>query len=203
MQPDQPHNSWKKESDKTSPDKINEMYTPEPMPEEVQADDSIYKRKRTTDDNEPIRWNASEYINNEKNSVWFIFFAVVVLSLIALDVFFIKSYTFSILVVVMAVAVIVMYRRSPRIIDYTLSGDQGLYISERLYHFSEFKAFSLINDRGQHSIMLIPIKRFSPGITFYFPTEVGEKIVDILGVRLPMENRKLDILDIIVQKLRL
>jgi hypothetical protein len=203
MQPEQPRNLWENKSDETNSDKITEMYQPEPMPEETKSDDSNYSKKPLTDNNAPIHWSAGEYVNNEKNGPWFAIFAVVVIGLITLDIFVIKSYTFSALVVVMAIAVIVMSRRSPRLIDYTLSGNQGLYIGERLYHFSEFKAFSLIEDRGQHSIMMIPTKRFSPGVIFYFPTEVGEKIVDILGARLPMENRKLDIIDIIVQKLKL
>lgn len=203
MQPDQPHNSWENEPDKTESDKITEMYAPEPTPDETPADDSVYTRKHIADENDPIHWSANEYIDNEKNGAWFVFFAVIVLALIASDIFLIKSYTFSILVVVMAISVIIMSRRPPRSIEYTLSGNQGLYIGERLYHFSEFRAFGLIEDRGQHLIMLIPIKRFSPSVTFYFSTDVGEKIVDILGARLPMESRKLDVIDIIVRKLRL
>jgi hypothetical protein len=78
-----------------------------------------------------------------------------------------------------------------------------LYIGEKLYHFNEFKAFGLIKDREHHSIMLIPTKRFAAGVSVYFPEEVGEKIVDILGARLPMEPLKLDAVDIIVRKLRL
>lgn len=203
MQPDQPHNSLENESDKTESDKITEMYTPEATPEETPENDPVYTRKDIVDENDPIHWSANEYIDNEKNGAWFVFFAVIVIALIALDIFLIKSYTFSVLVVVMAISVIVMSRRPSRLVDYTLSGNQGLYIGERLYHFFEFKAFGLIEDRGQHLIMLIPIKRFSPSVTFYFPTDVAEKIVDILGARLPMENRKLDIIDIIVRKLRL
>jgi hypothetical protein len=103
----------------------------------------------------------------------------------------------------MALAVVVYARRPPRSINYTLSGNQGLYIGETLHHFSEFKAFGLINDNGQHSIMLIPIKRFSLGLSVYFPEEVGEKIIDILGARLPMKPLNLDAIDIIVRKLRL
>jgi len=61
----------------------------------------------------------------------------------------------------------------------------------------------LIRDGEHHSIMLIPIKRFAPGVSVYFPEEVGEKIVDILGARLPMEILKLDAIDLIVRKLRL
>jgi hypothetical protein len=123
--------------------------------------------------------------------------------LISVDVFFLKSWTFSILVIVMAFAVIIYTRRPPRTLTYALSGSQGLYVGERLYHFDEFKAFGLIKDGEHNSIMLIPTKRFAPGVSVYFPPEAGEKIVDILGQRLPMEELKLDAIDIVVRKLRL
>lgn len=150
-----------------------------------------------------VRWTAREYVHLEKGIGWFVLFAIVVLGLIAVDVFFLKSWTFSVLVVVMAVAVIVYIRRPPRDIQYTLSGNQGLYVSEKLYHLTDFKAFGLIDDDGHHSIMLIPVKRFSPGVSVYFPEEAGEQIVDILGARLPMEELKLDVIDVLVRKLRL
>jgi hypothetical protein len=103
----------------------------------------------------------------------------------------------------MSVALVIYIRRPARTIQYTLSGRQGLYIGEQLHHLSDFRAFGLIEDGDHHSIMLIPVKRFSPGVSVYFPEEAGEQIVDILGQRLPMETLKLDLIDILVRKLRL
>lgn len=151
----------------------------------------------------PVTWTAQEYVHIDKSPVWFISFVIVVLGLIAIDIFFLKSYTFSALVIVMAVAVVIYSRRPPRTLTYALSMKQGLYVGERLYHFDEFKAFGLIKDGEHNSIMMIPRKRFSPGVSVYFPENAGEQIVDILGQRLPMENLKLDVIDIIVRKLRL
>jgi len=198
MQPEQQNNYWKNEADT---DEISEMYTPEPVDDSVDVDDSTSTKPEI--ENAPVHWTASEYIHEEKNGLWFILFAIVALAFIAVDILFLKSYTFSVLVIVMAVAVVIYSRRPPRVIKYTLSGDQGLYVGENLYHFSEFKSFSLIKDDQHNSIMLIPIKRFAPGVSVYFPEEVGEEIVDILGARLPMGMLKLDLIDIIIRKLRL
>lgn len=156
-----------------------------------------------TPDNPPITWNAQEYIHLDRSPVWFIIFAVAVLGFIAIDFFLLKSWTFSLLVVVMAVALIIYIRRPPRTLTYALSPVQGLYVGDRLYLYDEFKAFGLIQDGAHYSILLIPRKRFSPGVSVYFPDEAGERIVDILGQRLPMENLKLDAVDVIVRKLRL
>ena len=198
MQPEQQNNYWKNEADT---DEISEMYTPEPVDDSVDVDDSTSTKPEI--ENAPVHWTASEYIHEEKNGLWFILFAIVALAFIAVDILFLKSYTFSVLVIVMAVAVVIYSRRPPHLVDYTLSINQGLYVGEKLYHFNNFKAFGLINDRGNHSIMLIPIKRFAPGVSVYFPEEAGEKIVDILGARLPMETLKLDFVDVIIRKLKL
>ena len=179
---------------------IQEMYTPTPI---IEPQVSIIENVTPVIENSPIHWSANEYIYREKNHLWFVIFAIVILVFIAGDIFFLKSYTFSALVVVMAISVVVFSRRPPRTIEYALSDDHGLYVGEKLYHFSEFKAFGVLQEEGYNSIILIPIKRFLPGVSVYFPQEVGEKIVDIFGARLPMETAKLDIIDIIVHKLRL
>lgn len=150
-----------------------------------------------------VNWSASEYISPDKTPIWYVLLIIIALALCALDIFFMKSWTFTALVVVMTVAIIVYSSRPPRTIQYTLSGDHGLYVGEKLYHLSEFKGFGLIQDGANFSIMLLPIKRFSPGISVYFPDEAGEKILNILGDRLPMEKLKLDVVDKIVRRLRL
>lgn len=152
---------------------------------------------------DPVNWSAQEYIHMEKGGWWFVAFILIVLGLIAIDVFILRSWTFSALVIVMAIAIIVYSRRPPRTLHYVLSGSQGLYVGEKLHHFDEFKAFGMIRDGDHYSIMLIPRKRFAAGVSVYFPEEAGERIVDILGKRLPMENLRLDAIDIIVRKLRL
>ncbi len=202
MQPNQQKNYWQNQTDT---DEITHMYTPSPDTDEVLLDDTSVKadQPKHNTDSDPVHWSATEYIHQDKNALWFVIFAIIVVVFIAVDILLLKSYTFSALVVVMAISVVVYSRRPPRQIDYTLSGDQGLYVGEKLYHFSEFRAFGVIRDRQHNSIMLIPIKRFSPGVSVYFPEEVGEQIVDILGARLPMNILKLDMIDVIIRKLRL
>ncbi len=153
--------------------------------------------------NQPINWIAQEYIHPEKGAGWYVLFVVVALALVALDVFLFKSWTFTLLVIVMSAALVVYTRRPPKDVQYTLSITQGLYVGEKLYDFDDYKAFGVIKDGEHHSIMLIPTKRFGAGLSVYFPEEMGEQIVDILGNRLPMETLKLDAIDIIVRKLGL
>lgn len=191
------------------PDQPNEDAYPTQTyaPEQFDVDDAAQSTEPAEavdlPDDTPIQWTAKEYVHLDKGPWWYILFVVIVIGLIAIDILLLKEWTFSVLVVVMAIALIVYIRRPPRDIQYSLSSRQGLYVGERLYHLSDFKAFGLIKDGDHHSIMLIPIKRFAPGVSVYFPEEAGERIVDILGQRLPMENLKLDAIDVLVRKLRL
>ena len=184
-------NYWQQSEDEIPATDERNSAPPQDIPEE------------DTPDNPPVTWSAQEYVHMERNPLWFIGFALVVLGFVAIDIFFLQSWTFSALVIVMAIALIIYIRRPPRTLTYSLSPKQGLYVGERLYHFDEFRAFGLIKDGDHDSIMLIPRKRFSPGVSVFFPEEAGERIVDILGVRLPMETLKLDAVDLLIRKLRL
>lgn len=151
---------------------------------------------------DPIKWRASEYIHQEKNALWFVVFAVVILAFMAVAIFLMQSWTFAVLLVVIAVMVVVLAKRPPRVMDYALSND-GLHIGETLHKFADFKSFGIIRDGEEFSVMLIPRRRLQPGITVYFPEEAGEDIVDALGSRLPMKDLHLDAVDRLVRKLRL
>ena len=151
---------------------------------------------------QPVYWQATEYIQREKNSLWFILFIVITLGLMAIAIFLIQSWTFAVLIPVMATALLTYTHRPPRLLNYTLSR-KGLHVNDHLYSFAEFKAFGVIRDGGEYSIMLLPIKRFRPGVSVYFPEEVGEALVDMLGARLPMRELHLDVVDKIIRKLRI
>lgn len=196
----EPQNYWQQEEPEQPIDnQVDQLEQPE-QPEEFQPTPLA---KEDTPDNPPITWTAQEYVHIDKGPWWFIIFTIIVLAFIALDVLLLKSWTLSVLVVVMAVAVIVYIRRPPRMLTYALSPVHGLYIGEQVYELSQFKAFGVVRDGDNDSILLIPRKRFSPGVSVFFPEEAGERIVDILGQSLPMETLKLDVIDVIVRKLRL
>lgn len=151
---------------------------------------------------EPVHWQATEYVHREKDQMWFVAFGVVALVLVIVAIFIIKSWTFAVLVPVMAVALLVYTRRPPRLLDYTLS-HQGLFINDQLYPFSEFKSFSLVHGVDQYLIVLIPTKRFKPAVSLNFPEEAGEAIVDMLAARLPMREVQPDLVDRLIRKLHL
>jgi hypothetical protein len=150
---------------------------------------------------EPLSWQASEYIHSEKNILWFIALGLGTLVVAAIAYFLIRSWTFTILVFVMAATAGFYAKRPPHALNYTLEDDH-LSIEDRKYGYEEFKAFAILKDGPLAYIMLIPVKRFMPAVTLYFPPEEGKRIVDILGSIMPLEEREPDLLERTVRKLR-
>ncbi|MBR3204275.1 hypothetical protein IKF81_01165 [Candidatus Saccharibacteria bacterium] len=157
--------------------------------------------KKTSSKHEIVNWDAEEYVKVEKNVGWYVGLIVVALGLVAMSIF-LKWWTFTVLIVLSVVALIIYSVRPPRVLHYSLS-DKGLSEGNKLYDYSDYKSFGVYQDGEHYAIMLTPRKRFSPRVTVYFPKESGEKIVDAFGVRLPMEEVKLDFLDKIVKILRI
>lgn len=148
-----------------------------------------------------INWNAKEYIARDKNAGWYVGLVAVGIILAAVGIIF-NAITFVILVVVSVVALIVYSVRPPRVLHYSLS-EKGLSEGNKLYNYEDYKSFGVLKENGNFAIVLTPRQRFSLRVTVYFPQEDGEKIVDMFGKRLPMEEVKMDFLDRVVKFLRI
>ena len=174
--------------------------SPEPTPNDNQpASGSTPSDK---DDEAVLRWEGPEYIEHDRNGIWYAIFAVITLVFMALSIFLLKSVTFTVLIPVMAVALFVYTRRPAQHISYTLSR-KGIYVNDKLHPYSEFKAFAVNTRNGVNSVIIIPRKRFQIALTAYFSEEVGEALVDMLAARLPMQTYTPDFLDKLLAKLRI
>jgi hypothetical protein len=217
MQPNQDPQQWQQPSEQPSqapyesaqqdnsgpvvtitPDNTAAAPSPMPAPEATPTAPAASQAV----EEEPVRWQATEYIHRHKGAGWFIVFGIVVVIAMAVAIFLMQSLTFAILVPVMAAALVVYAYRPPRVLDYTLSR-KGLHVNDHLYSFGEFKGFGVIHDDDEYSVMLIPTKRFRPGVYVYFPEEAGEAIVDMLAARLPMQELHMDLVDRLIRKLRI
>ena len=151
---------------------------------------------------EPVSWEASEYIDHDRDGVWFIGFGFITLVLLVLSVFLMKNYVFTALIFVLSIALFIYVKRPPRIVKYTLS-DHGLHIGQSFHSFNEYRAFGVVEDGALFAVKLLPTARFGQEIMVYFTEEQGEQIVDIFGSYLPMEELHLDVVDQLLRRLRL
>lgn len=168
-------------------------------PEAMQVDDADEVNE---DDASVLRWQAAEYVQQEQSRPWFIGLGVVVVALMAIAFFLMKSITFMVLIPIMAVALVVYVKRPAVIHDYTLSR-KGLHVDDKLFPYDQFKSFGVLSKDDKHAIVFTPRRRFQIGHTIYFPEEVGESLVDMLATRLPMKEVKPDMIDNLLARLRL
>ena len=150
---------------------------------------------------EEVSWQAEEYIVPGRNTWWYIGLFIVGGGLSALAIF-LGWWTFLILIILSIITILISAFRPPRKINYKLDS-HGLTEGKILHRFDDYKAFGILKEGTHYSAVLIPKKRFGLSTKVYFPEGSGEKIVDILGNRLPMEDIKLDFLDKIVNFLRI
>jgi len=148
-----------------------------------------------------LSWQASEAIHHEKHPLWFVGLIVAAAVLLAASIFLIKSWTFAVLIVVMALAVGVIGTRPPRVMSYRLSF-HSLQVNDKTFSMHDFRAFGVLQEDSLYSIVLLPNKRFMPSVNVYFPAEQGEQIVDVFGASLPMEHVEPDFIDKLSHKLR-
>ncbi len=147
-----------------------------------------------------MSWEASEYVHTDKGGLWLVGFGVIVLLFAGLA-FWLQAWTFLALVVVMAIAMGVFAFRPPHVLHYNLN-DNGVQIGDKTFHYSDFRAFGILEDGAFFTMTLIPLKRFAPSLSVYFSEAQGEDIVDIVGAHLPMEHIEPDIIDHVMRRLR-
>lgn len=155
----------------------------------------------TDNDISTVEWSASEYVAHEKSSSWYlgtVFFGAILTALI----YFITTDIFVTAVVFIAGASMAIYAgRKPDTKQYQLD-DKGIKVADKIYPYSNFKSFSIVEEGAIDSIWLKPMKRFSPLVVVYFSPEDEAKIIDVLANFLPHEQRELDFIDQISKKMR-
>lgn len=157
---------------------------------------------KSFEEREIANWQAQDLLIGEKTGKWYVFFALVVIAMLGVSIWM-QSWSFSALIIVSAIGVIALRKTNhSQIISYSLS-NKGVYMADKFHSYEEFRAFGVLKESGVYSIVLLPKKRFSPSTTIYFDKNDGEKITDIIGSRLPMEEVKHDMIDKIIRKINL
>lgn len=154
------------------------------------------------DDEVRLQWQSPEYMHHDRTPRWYFAAIAVAVVLVLVAIFVFRSPTFAILIPVMMVALFVYIRSVPDVVQYTLSR-KGLHLNDKLISYDTFKSFGVTTTGEVHALHLIPRKRFQMSQTVYFPTEIGEQLVDMMAARLPMKDYHPDFVDRLLAKLRI
>jgi hypothetical protein len=155
--------------------------------------DSNYQQQASHEP-ETVEWQASEYILHEKSMMWYGILALITVIGMALLIIFVHDWIFATLILVMAITVIVYARRPPRDIHYIID-DHTIQVNGIVHPFDTFRSFGIVQEEAFFSIQLIPMKRFRPAVVLFFAEQDGERIVDALGLHIPMQPVKQDLIE--------
>lgn len=148
-----------------------------------------------------IQWNASEFIDHQKNVGWFMLLAIVAV-LFAAGLYIVTQDILSTAVVLIAAMAFGVYGRlKPRTLNYSLQAG-SLKVGDKVYPYDDFRTFSVVQEGALSSIVLQPTKRFMPPLTIYFSPDDGEKIFDTLAAHLPHQDHAPDMVENLMRKIR-
>lgn len=150
---------------------------------------------------ESISWTASEFIAHEKDFSWFALLGVGTGLLTVVTYLVTRDIVSTVVVLIVAVTFGAFAVRKPRVLQYSVD-TAGIHVGTRFYPYEMFKSFSLIQEGGIRSIMLMSLKRFMPPLSLYVDPADEDRIITVLADYLPLEEREQDLLDRLMRRLR-
>ena len=88
-----------------------------------------------------------------------------------------------------------------RVLQYRI--DQGgLHIGSETFSFERFRSFSIDRTGAFSCLVFMPLKRFSPLTTVYYDPSDEPKILALLSLYLPLEERSKDLIDELMWKIK-
>lgn len=149
-----------------------------------------------------ISWTAPEYHAHQKSWGWYASLGLA--ACVGSSIVFLLTHDKISTGVILLVAVLfaIFAASKPRTLTYKID-DHGIYINQKLYLYSEFKSFSVVDEAAASSISLLPLKRFMPPISMYYQAKDEDEIFNTLSLYLPYEEHKSDTVDLLMRKIRL
>ncbi len=148
-----------------------------------------------------MQWNASEFIDHQKSTGWFMPLILGSIILSGAIYFFTRDILATLVIMLGCISFGTYARQKPRTLTYTLL-PTSIKIGSKTYSYDDFKTFSIIEEGALFSIFLQPIKRFMPPLTIYFDPDDGEKIFDTLATHLPHVQREQDPIERLMRRIR-
>lgn len=149
-----------------------------------------------------ITWTAPDSVKRVFSVAWYLNISLFFIGLIVVSIWWLDSIITAVLFVVVYIALIIYTKKSPQIVNYSLS-DDSLSINNQVFKLENFSSFSIIEDHELYSIVLLPSKRLATSLTITFSRADGEAIVDFLGAAIPMKPFEENLIDKLIRRLGL
>ena len=150
---------------------------------------------------ESISWTASEFVDNHKTAGWYIKLMLAILAIAVLSYLLTRDLISASVIVVVGFLFAILASKKPRQMTYRID-NAGISIGNNTYPFHTFKSFAIVEEGAIGCINLLPLKRFMPELSIYYPPEEEAKIIDVLSASLPNDQRQEHSFDRLMKKIR-
>ncbi|HEX5456173.1 MAG TPA: hypothetical protein VFW77_02290 [Candidatus Saccharimonadales bacterium] len=173
-----------------------------PQQTDTAQDDFTYQPEENTIEQKPaVSWTASEFVDHQRGAGWYLVFFAGLILIGVLMFKFTKDYISGVAIIIAGVILAGFARRRPRQLPYEV-GVQGISIGGKLYPYEGFKSFGLGQEAGAKVINLVPLQRFMPDLSVFFPPEQEADIIGVLADHLPHNDHPEKAVDKLAKKLR-
>jgi hypothetical protein len=150
---------------------------------------------------ETIAWTASEFIAHHKASGWYLTLGLGA-AVVAIVLYFVtRDFVTPAVIVVAAIVFGIFASHQPNEIEYEL-GSQTLRVGHKVFHYADFRSYSIVPEQAFSSIVFMPLKRFAVPLTIYYAPQDEEAVVGALADKLPLEQQKPDAVDRLMRRVR-
>jgi hypothetical protein len=148
-----------------------------------------------------VSWTASEFIANHKSAGWYLLLFLAIGAIAGLTFLFTGDWISSATIVIVGSLFAVLAGKKPRQLSYRLDSS-GITVGDKFYPYHDFKSFTLLQEGSFGCINLLPLKRFMPELSIYYPPDEEEKILDVLTLSLPNDQKQEQGFDKLMRKIR-
>lgn len=184
------------------PGGANEETAPKQTEQPAQNNqDAAPDRPKNQGESQEATWTASEFIANHKTAGWYMMLLAAIVVIAGLTFFLTGDWISSATIVIVGSLFAVLAGKKPRQLSYKVDSS-GITIGGKFYPYHDFKSFTVLHEGSIGCINLLPLKRFMPELSIYYPPDEEEKILDVLSASLPNDQKAEQGFDRLMRKIR-
>lgn len=152
-------------------------------------------------DNAQVSWTASEFIANHKNAGWYAMLFAAIAAIAGLTYILTRDWISATTIVIVGSMFAILAGKKPRQLSYRLDS-KGITVGDKFYPYGMFKSFTVLHEGAIGCINLLPLKRFMPELSIYYPPDEESKILDVLTASLPNDQKAEHSFDRLMKRIR-
>ncbi len=148
-----------------------------------------------------IRWQAPEYTEHHHSFGWYLLLILLTVTIGGV-VYLLSRDIFGVIIIgLLGFIVGIAASHKPKEINYELLPG-SINVNGKNYFLAQFKSFSVADEAHLVAATLTPLKRFMLPLIIYMKPEDANDVLDRLSTKLAHDDRAMDMVDRLAQRLR-